>query len=108
MEKETPLKIKKGREGSWREGVGLLINQEESPLRELDDAQQENFILVEVDVLLTGFEKILEEPTFLPSHRKQDHDIPLEDGVKGLSLRPYIHSSTKKDVIEGMVQEMIQ
>lgn len=71
------------------------------------DVQKENTILVEVERLLKNFEKLFEEPKSLPPHREQDHCIPLEDGVKGLSLRPYHHSSSQKDVIKEMVREMV-
>lgn len=50
---------------------------------------------------------VFEEPKSLPPHRRQDRRIPLEDGVKGLSLRPYRYSSTQKDVIEKLIQEMM-
>lgn len=62
----------------------------------------------EVQRLLGIFFRVFEEPHTLSPHRLQDHVIPLEDGVKGLSLRPYRYSSTQRDVIEKLIDEMLR
>lgn len=62
----------------------------------------------EVKSILSKFSGVFEAPKVLPQYRKQDHKIPLEEGVKGLSLRPYRYSVTQKDAIEGLVEEMMQ
>lgn len=48
-----------------------------------------------------------DEPKSLPPHRKHGHNIPLEEGVKGLSLCPYYYSVMQHDIIEGLVDEML-
>lgn len=58
--------------------------------------------------LLEQYDDIFSEPNILPPHRKHNQRINLEEGVKGLSLRPYRHCSTQKDVIENMIQELLQ
>lgn len=61
-------------------------------------------IPVEISALLDQYAIVFSEPNALPPHRQYDHKIQLVEGVRGLNLRPYKHSSTQKDVIEEMIQ----
>lgn len=57
-------------------------------------------------VILSKFSEVFEEPKFLSPQIRQDHSIALVEGVKG--LRPYRYSTTHKDIIESLVDEMLQ
>lgn len=61
-----------------------------------------------VKSVLAKFSMVFNEPRTLPPHRKHDHTIRLEEGVKGLNLRPHWYSVMQKDVIEGLVDKMLQ
>lgn len=62
----------------------------------------------EINSNISRFSEVFEEPKTLPPHRRHNHNIALEEGLKGLSLRPYRYSVVQKDGIEGLVDEMLQ
>ena len=45
--------------------------------------------------------------TGLPPNRPEDHTIPLKEGAQPVNLRPYRYSNLQKDMVEGMISEMI-
>lgn len=103
-------------QGGWKEGslsklqneLGLLMIQKEEVKA---SKEWEIYLLTgseEIKTMLTRFAGVFEVPRSLPPHGRQNYSIPLEEGVKGLIIRPYRYSSTQKDVIERMVDEMLQ
>ncbi|XP_015081221.1 uncharacterized protein LOC107024768 [Solanum pennellii] len=57
---------------------------------------------------LSEFKKLFEEPACLPPSRGVfDHRIVLKAGTEPMNKRPYRYPSVKKDVIEGLVQQML-
>ncbi|GJY25612.1 reverse transcriptase [Tanacetum coccineum] len=48
-----------------------------------------------------------EVPKDLPPQRSHDHQIPLRPNTPSINVRPYRHPPNQKDVIEGMVKELM-
>ncbi|OIT33082.1 hypothetical protein A4A49_61248, partial [Nicotiana attenuata] len=58
--------------------------------------------------LLNEYSVLFEEPTGLPPSRGVfDHRIVLQNGTEPVNKRPYRYPSVKKDIIEGLVQQML-
>uniref|UniRef100_A0A3Q7JVP6 Reverse transcriptase domain-containing protein n=1 Tax=Solanum lycopersicum TaxID=4081 RepID=A0A3Q7JVP6_SOLLC len=58
--------------------------------------------------LLSDFKKLFEEHACLPPSRGFfDHRIVLKAGTEPMNKSPYRYPSVKKDVIEGLVQQML-
>ncbi|XP_015074567.1 uncharacterized protein LOC107018569 [Solanum pennellii] len=58
--------------------------------------------------LLSEFKKLFEEPNCLPPSRGVFyHRILLKAGTEPMNKRPYRYPSVKKDVIQGLVQQML-
>ncbi|XP_075103527.1 uncharacterized protein LOC142178098 [Nicotiana tabacum] len=59
--------------------------------------------------LLDSYKRVFLEPTTLPPQRGAfDHRIPLQPGTKPVNIRPYRYFSTKMDIIEKLVKEILQ
>lgn len=67
----------------------------------------DNPALGPIQQLLKEFTAIFEEPKQLPPHRSHDHQIPLKEGSPPMNVRPYGHSSLKKNVVKKMTQELL-
>lgn len=85
----------------------MFIMQEDQISPKVMGTKQKMLLPEVITALLERFQHLFEEPKQLPPHRTHDHCIPLEESVKGVSIRPYRYSSTHKDVIEGMIMEML-
>ncbi|XP_060212133.1 uncharacterized protein LOC132639720 [Lycium barbarum] len=58
--------------------------------------------------LLKEFKCLFDEPTQLPPFRGVfDHRIVLHSGTEPINKRPYRYPSVKKDIIEGLVKQML-
>ncbi|OIT36293.1 hypothetical protein A4A49_64830, partial [Nicotiana attenuata] len=58
--------------------------------------------------LLKEYSALFEEPTGLPPSRGIfDHRIVLQNGTEPVNKRPYRYPSVKKDIIEGLVQQIL-
>ncbi|OIT39306.1 hypothetical protein A4A49_36299 [Nicotiana attenuata] len=58
--------------------------------------------------LLKEYSALFEEPIGLPLSRGVfDHRIVLQNGTEPMNNRPYRYPSVKKDIIEGLVQQML-
>jgi hypothetical protein len=57
--------------------------------------------------LLQQYSELFQPPTSLPPSRFYDHSIPLVEGARPVSIRPYRFSTAMKDEIESQVQEML-
>lgn len=60
-----------------------------------------------VDQLFGEFCDVFEESIGLPPERAHDHRIPLKEGSFPINRQPYHHSSSQKDVIERMTNELL-
>ena len=62
----------------------------------------------QLQALLQYYEGIFEEPKSVsPSRGLFDHKIPLAQGTNPFSIRPYRYPLKQKDIIEGLVHEML-
>ncbi|XP_048429391.1 uncharacterized protein LOC125472242 [Pyrus x bretschneideri] len=68
----------------------------------LSDHQQ-----TELDALLSQFAAVFQTPTTLPPSRSHDHRIPLLEGSKPTSARPYRYGPFQKSEIEKCVQDLL-
>nr|XP_033512573.1 uncharacterized protein LOC117277249 [Nicotiana tomentosiformis] len=58
--------------------------------------------------LLAEYSRLFEEPAELPPSRGVfDHRIVLQNETGPMNKRPYRHPSVKKDIIEGLVHQML-
>jgi hypothetical protein len=97
--------LKQGPLMTWEEGdsfklpkheqKGLLLQLIGQPSRPpLGHTQpaltmQQPLIPATVTAILEAYEDVFQEPKGLPPHRAQDHSIPLQEGAKPVSVRPY-------------------
>nr|XP_028964667.1 uncharacterized protein LOC108169704 [Malus domestica] len=61
----------------------------------------------ELEGLLSRFASVFQAPTTLPPSRSHDHRIPLLEGSKPPSARPYRYGPLQKSEIEKCVQELL-
>lgn len=80
----------------------LLQSSDSISLAVLTVSQQED-----LDILLSAYSSIFHAPTTLPPSRSQDHRIPLVEGCKIPSSRPYKYGPFQKDEIEKCVKELL-
>lgn len=74
-------------------------------LLENEKQAEENPAILEV---LSEFSALFDDPIGLPPSRGLfDHRIVLQSGVEPMNKRPYRYPSVKKDVIEGLVQQIL-
>ncbi|KAI5430623.1 hypothetical protein KIW84_035002 [Lathyrus oleraceus] len=60
------------------------------------------------EYVLQEFQEVFETPTELPPFRGiHDHQIVLKEGSNPVSLRPYRYPPAQKDIIDGMVRELL-
>nr|GEY81332.1 reverse transcriptase [Tanacetum cinerariifolium] len=64
-------------------------------------------VSAEVEQVLTQFAKVFKIPKDLHPHRSHDHQIPLMPNTPLINVKPYRYSPNQKDVIEGMVKELM-
>jgi hypothetical protein len=57
--------------------------------------------------LLRLYQDVFTPLTGLPLNRPKDHTIPLKEGAQPVNIQPYMYSSLQKDMVEGMISEMI-
>ncbi|XP_054814737.1 uncharacterized protein LOC129315194 [Prosopis cineraria] len=61
-----------------------------------------------INSTLQGFPNLFEAPKGLPPfHEGHDHSIVLQEGTNPVNLKPYRYPSAQKDVIEGLVKELL-
>ncbi|KAM1281467.1 hypothetical protein ACFX15_021634 [Malus domestica] len=74
----------------------------------LESCELNSVQLQELQQLLNAFESIFALPTTLPPQRDHDHHIPLVQGAKPPSIRPYHYGPLQKTEIEKAVQELLE
>ncbi|KAJ4780034.1 polyprotein [Rhynchospora pubera] len=57
--------------------------------------------------ILQQFAHVFQEPTSIPPVRAIDHQIPLQDSTKAVSIRPYRYSYFQKKEIDKIVEELL-
>ena len=62
----------------------------------------------EISALLSGFPSVTCAPSSLPPQRDCDHEIPLVEGARPVSVRPYRYPPALKDEIEAQVDAMLK
>lgn len=75
--------------------------------RQMLDTEQEEPSNQELLGLLSAFENLFQDPTHLPPERPHHHRIVLKQGSEPVNIRPYRYPAIQKDVIEGIVQDML-
>ncbi|CAH9060116.1 unnamed protein product [Cuscuta epithymum] len=61
-----------------------------------------------MEQLLKKYSSIFEEPVGLPPSRGEfDHKTPLQNGSQPISKRPCRYPSLQKNIIEGLVKDML-
>jgi hypothetical protein len=58
--------------------------------------------------LLSEFPSVVTPPSELPQNVSVDHEIPLVDGARPVTVRPYRYPPALKDEIEAQVDSMLQ
>jgi len=61
-----------------------------------------------IGALLTEFPSVICPPDQLPPKRDCDHEIPLIEGARSVTVRPYRYPPALKDEIESQVDSMLQ
>jgi hypothetical protein len=61
-----------------------------------------------ISTLLTEFPEVLSPPDSLPPKREYDHEIPLVEGARPVTVKPYRYPPALKDEIETQVDAMLQ
>lgn len=77
---------------------------------QVEVVQKEDFIEIpqkDLQLLLSRFQGVFEEPTDLPPLRAQDHKIVLEERTSPISTRPYRYPCYHKTEIEKTVNELL-
>jgi hypothetical protein len=62
----------------------------------------------ELEVLLSKYENIFQEPKGLPPRRKNEHMINLKEGHEAVNVRPYRYPHHHKNEIEKQVRELLE
>ncbi|KAJ1699376.1 hypothetical protein LUZ63_007888 [Rhynchospora breviuscula] len=57
--------------------------------------------------VLLDFDHIFLEPSDLPPKRSIDHEIPLKEGSKPVSIRPYRYSYFQREEIERIIEDLL-
>ncbi|KAJ3685964.1 hypothetical protein LUZ61_015128 [Rhynchospora tenuis] len=57
--------------------------------------------------VLLEFDHIFQEPSELPPKRSIDHAIPLQEGSKPVSIRPYRYSYFQREEIERIIEDLL-
>jgi len=60
-----------------------------------------------VAALIVEFQDLFQAPSGLPPRRPQDHRIPLVEGARSVSARPYRYTPQQKDEIQRQIKEML-
>jgi hypothetical protein len=69
----------------------------------------DGLIPAEVERLLDIYADLFENPKGLPPPRPGfDHKVPLKEGTAPFNLRPYRYSTIQKDIVDGLVEEMME
>lgn len=61
----------------------------------------------QIQLILSDFAEVFEEPRGLPPSQDCDHTIPLVPGAQPVNVRPYRYTPIQKDEIEKQVKEML-
>ncbi|XP_071913952.1 uncharacterized protein [Coffea arabica] len=61
----------------------------------------------QLELLLTNYNEVFEEPMILPPARMHDHRIYLKEGTQPINVRPYRYPAFQKGEIERLVTEML-
>lgn len=86
-------------------GTQLFMIKVMSKTNETIDNKEE---ILEILALTKEYHIVFAQPKGLPPTRGSfDYRIPLENNSNPDNLRPYRYSSTQKDVIEKLVQELL-
>jgi hypothetical protein len=62
----------------------------------------------DLNLILSDFAHVFQEPTTLPPTRSHDHQIPLMSNKSPVNSRPYRYPHYKKNEIEKLVKEFLQ
>ncbi|GAU27517.1 hypothetical protein TSUD_147110 [Trifolium subterraneum] len=66
-------------------------------------------IPAEIKQLLHLYADLFENPQGLPPPRPGfDHKLPLKEGTTPFNIRPYRYASIQKDIVDGLVEEMLE
>jgi hypothetical protein len=95
---------------------GVSASSEEGPSQyvlqvvSMTSSDTEHFadISPQISQLLEEFPDITKPPVSLPPKRYCDHEIPLVEGARPVSVRPYRYPPALKDEIEAQVGAMLQ
>lgn len=69
---------------------------------------EETSVSNKAQALLEEYPDLLKELNILPPYRPGfDHSITLQEGVNPINLKPYRYPSMQKEVIEGLIEEML-
>jgi hypothetical protein len=73
----------------------------------VQSSSEQSTVAPDLQVILTEFGDIFDDPKKLPPQRLLDHAISLESNITPVNSRPYRYSPLQKDEIERQVQEML-
>lgn len=83
----------------------ILVADSRTPVAKVETVGQQPQIIT---WLLDEFEALFATPHGLPLSRgSHDHRIILKEGTDPIRMRPYRYPAFQKDVIEGMIKEML-
>ncbi|KAJ4758713.1 polyprotein [Rhynchospora pubera] len=86
-----------------KKGSILMIAQ----IYSLHEASQPSYVPPVLQPVLAKFQTVFKELTTLPPPRSIDHQIPLVDTSKAISIRPYRYSYFQKMEIDKIVEELV-
>jgi len=90
-----------------KKGVFLQLVGPTSPAPHLSFPSEQSILPGPITSILKDYEDIFQESKGLPPHRAHDHSIPLQEGAKPVSVRPYRYPYYQKEEIEKIVQELL-
>ncbi|KAB2599988.1 hypothetical protein D8674_010259 [Pyrus ussuriensis x Pyrus communis] len=86
--------------------LGVLLYSLESTPKDTSTLSVQQ--MEELQAVLMRFDAVFQIPSQLPPHKAHDHKIPLLQGSKPQSIRPYHYGPAQKDEIEKTVQELLK
>lgn len=88
------------------QGFRLLNNEVEPVCNQMNRGNEKEWP-VEMHQLLRENADLFCEPKQLPPQRHHDHQIVLKHGAEPVIVRPYRYPAIQKDIMEGIVEEML-
>ncbi|KAJ3688355.1 hypothetical protein LUZ61_017519 [Rhynchospora tenuis] len=97
--KEAPCPITEGKKGN----LMMLAH-----IYTIDEGAHQSIPIPDLlQPVLAKFAQVFQEPTGLPPVRSIDHQIPLIDATKTISIRPYRYSYFQKMEIDKIIEELV-